>query len=617
MSYFSASTIARLLCGTGILHHKLLNSESIINCEDEPLAGDTKMNRVSNIFPKDEERPTAIVVGAGLAGVTAAYELAQKGYAVAVIEAFPDLSTQCTSKSGGLVSHLDVEPTFWGDALRNFGTPFAFRRYRLEWFPTFNTKIMIWFDDVFYKFSRRTIRYWKYTFKDLRLKFINIMSDFSELSMDYTREMITNAGLEHNIHANGILQLYHHEKEFEINKEIIEKKIKNRKYSNESIDIDISGENAYKLCPWLLKREFFKSIVESKKIIGSIFIKDNYIVNSENLTSELANICHEKYGVRFFTGVRVVGFQQRLCRWSNKSATDDALEYLTAMNVDTDWNIKRRKAEPKWRKKTVEISGVFTSSGFITLPHKCAVILSCGVYCCPLSRGLGIYIPIYPVKGYNIDVDIHSKDLEYIRESSRLGSADSESSKMIIDLLEGDVNCLVDKAAQVYISRIGKNKLRMTGVRELSSWEAAPTFNTAELFKAKVLQMVPQLERYIRGGSVYMGMRPVTPDGLPYTGRIRPYQNLYIHAGHGGEGNKTAPLTAKILANDVAGTVSELADEYSKKDTNAAISLMESILAFTPQRNGPGGVWGSARNFREWLAFFVASTVERIQKPEI
>jgi D-amino-acid dehydrogenase len=46
----------------------------------------------------------------------------------------------------------------------------------------------------------------------------------------------------------------------------------------------------------------------------------------------------------------------------------------------------------------------------------------------------------------------------------------------------------------------------------------------------------------------WCGLRPVTPDGLPYVGRTRQYENLTIATGHAMLGLSLGPITGKLVA---------------------------------------------------------------------
>ena len=52
---------------------------------------------------------------------------------------------------------------------------------------------------------------------------------------------------------------------------------------------------------------------------------------------------------------------------------------------------------------------------------------------------------------------------------------------------------------------------------------------------------------------IWRGLRPCSPDGLPYLGRPRQYDNTIIAAGHGMLGISLAPITGKIVAQLSSG----------------------------------------------------------------
>ena len=52
---------------------------------------------------------------------------------------------------------------------------------------------------------------------------------------------------------------------------------------------------------------------------------------------------------------------------------------------------------------------------------------------------------------------------------------------------------------------------------------------------------------------IWRGLRPCSPDGLPYIGRSRLYDNLIISTGHGMKGISLAPITGKTVAQLASG----------------------------------------------------------------
>ena len=55
------------------------------------------------------------------------------------------------------------------------------------------------------------------------------------------------------------------------------------------------------------------------------------------------------------------------------------------------------------------------------------------------------------------------------------------------------------------------------------------------------------------GVAPWRGLRPCSPDGMPYVGRTRRYANLSIAAGHAMMGMSLGPVTGQLMAGMLAG----------------------------------------------------------------
>jgi D-amino-acid dehydrogenase len=51
----------------------------------------------------------------------------------------------------------------------------------------------------------------------------------------------------------------------------------------------------------------------------------------------------------------------------------------------------------------------------------------------------------------------------------------------------------------------------------------------------------------------WYGWRPMTPDGLPFVGRLPGYDNAWLAAGHGMLGVSMSPATGRLVAELIAG----------------------------------------------------------------
>ena len=51
---------------------------------------------------------------------------------------------------------------------------------------------------------------------------------------------------------------------------------------------------------------------------------------------------------------------------------------------------------------------------------------------------------------------------------------------------------------------------------------------------------------------VWSGLRPCSPDGMPYLGRLKHYENLTVAAGHAMVGMSLGPATGIIISQIIS-----------------------------------------------------------------
>ena len=67
------------------------------------------------------------------------------------------------------------------------------------------------------------------------------------------------------------------------------------------------------------------------------------------------------------------------------------------------------------------------------------------------------------------------------------------------------------------------------------------------------LEYLPEFrEQDFRDVTPWYGLRPCSPDGLPYLGHSRRYDNLVVAAGHAMLGVSLGPITGQIVARLIA-----------------------------------------------------------------
>jgi D-amino-acid dehydrogenase len=173
------------------------------------------------------------------------------------------------------------------------------------------------------------------------------------------------------------------------------------------------------------------------------------------------------------------------------------------------------------------ITGVFTDAGVLRADR---YVLALGSWSPLLLKGVGLDIPVYPVKGYSITVPITD------------ASAAPEST-------------IMDETHKVAVTRLG-DRIRVGGTAELAGYSLALRDARRRTLEHVVTDLFPA------GGDVsqatfWCGLRPMTPDGTPIVGPT-PVQNLLLATGHGTLGWTMAAGTARVVADMVAGRAPEI-----------------------------------------------------------
>jgi D-amino-acid dehydrogenase len=113
--------------------------------------------------------------------------------------------------------------------------------------------------------------------------------------------------------------------------------------------------------------------------------------------------------------------------------------------------------------------------------------------------------------------------------------------------------CAILTEARVAITPMN-GALRVGGTMEMSGINR-------EIRPARVQGIVKAVPRYypdlrredFDGLTAWCGLRPCSPDGLPYLGRTGRYANLSIATGHAMMGLSLGPITGKLMAKVLAG----------------------------------------------------------------
>ncbi|MEO0624651.1 MAG: D-amino acid dehydrogenase [Pseudomonadota bacterium] len=157
------------------------------------------------------------------------------------------------------------------------------------------------------------------------------------------------------------------------------------------------------------------------------------------------------------------------------------------------------------------------------------VVVCAGVRSRQIAARLGDLVPIYPVKGYSITVDLDDESQAYAPWVS-----------------------LLDDRAKLVTSRLGAGRFRVAGTAE---------FNGANLdIRAdRIRPMVEWVRRFFPGVSTekvtpWAGLRPMMPSMLPRVGAGR-HPGVFYNTGHGHLGWTLSGATAQIVADTALASV--------------------------------------------------------------
>ena len=154
------------------------------------------------------------------------------------------------------------------------------------------------------------------------------------------------------------------------------------------------------------------------------------------------------------------------------------------------------------------VAAVATAQGAIEADH---FVMALGAASAPLARNLGIELPIYPLKGYSITVDVS-------------GNADAAPSISV-----------TDSARKVVFARIG-SRLRVAGMAELAGYDTSISMQQIASLRATAQNIFPGCSDFAHLNP-WAGLRPATPTALPLIGRhLKGPDNLIFNVGHGALG---------------------------------------------------------------------------------
>lgn len=173
------------------------------------------------------------------------------------------------------------------------------------------------------------------------------------------------------------------------------------------------------------------------------------------------------------------------------------------------------------------VLGVRTGQGEVAAD---ATVLAAGLHSRALAAGVGVALPLYPLKGYSLTAPIQA------------GHRPPEVS-------------VTDFEKKILYARIGA-ELRVAAMVDLVGDDASLDGGRLASLQRSVRATFPGAADYDRA-TPWAGLRPATPSGAPILGASG-VPGLWLNVGHGALGFTFSFATANIVAELVSGLASPL-----------------------------------------------------------
>ncbi len=171
------------------------------------------------------------------------------------------------------------------------------------------------------------------------------------------------------------------------------------------------------------------------------------------------------------------------------------------------------------------VAAVQTDAGAIEADR---FVLALGSASPALARSVGLSLPVYPLKGYSITLDV---------DGSQPGAAPRVS--------------VTDAARKVVFARLG-DRLRVAGMAELVGHGLGIVPQRIDSLRQATRAVFPRSGTQ-QDARPWAGLRPATPTGVPIVGvQARGPRNLLVNTGHGALGFTLAFGTAADVAQQAA-----------------------------------------------------------------
>jgi D-amino-acid dehydrogenase len=409
-----------------------------------------------------------LVLGAGIIGVSTAWHLLNEGHEVTVVDRQPDAALETSFANGAQISVSFCEP--WANA----GAPFKVAKWLLR-------------DDSPLLFRPKLDPHqWRWGLSFLtqctdaafarNVQQLVALGRYSHASL---KSVVASTGIQYDRLERGILHFFSSQADFEAGAQAAEL------MRQVGVDRRVLDRDA------VLKVEPALAAF-GPNIHGGTFTPSDESGDAMAFTQQLAQRCRDRGAVFLHetaveridaAGGQIRGVRVRHLADGSPARTLVADQYVAAM----------------------------------------------GSHTAPLLRTLGIWLNIYPAKGYSATLRLKRPQ-------------------------DASVVSLLDDTRKLAISRLG-DRIRIAGTAEMAGYDASIDGAVAQRRCAALVQRYEELFPGVADTSepnFWAGLRPSTPTNIPYIGRSR-LPNLWLNTGHGTLGWTHGAGSGQALAELISG----------------------------------------------------------------
>jgi hypothetical protein len=493
------------------------------------------------VFDDDDDNKknnpkSAIVIGAGVVGVATAYQLAKRGYSVAVLEPMDAPGEECSACAAGGMQRSNpvVDKDSW-IAVAKCLVPHWMRpsKHQYDFFH------ISWVNCLTDPFFWR----WVATFTQTSLipskQHTSKQADMLDFTNYAVNEMVKM--LEKNRGYLGKKSGYNTRGSLAVSYDEINQDSK----SDANAAADSHTPKTTGSDPTQSKRnlEPSKMLSGTEEILreepslrfqehlptSAKFEYESKSASSGRFSKALADICQNSKSrwwelnnggqVRFFYGTKVHGI-----------VTGDSSDSGTSLGNDPSKAVK-----------------LLTNHGIISCTRQSSknsfipVVVAAGAWVPHVMASMNFYAPVYPLTGYAISV------------SAKEALEASQNLKLGEKLTNSDLPSRIVCDKYMYTTRLGPDEIRITSIGEFSGWSTIPTPSVDNEFRKEAIRQFPQLEALISKERTLCGHRPLVSDGILLLGQLSATSNVYVACGPGSNGWKLAMGSGEVIARLIEG----------------------------------------------------------------